>query len=253
MRMRSALSPPASDTNPTQPPSQSLVGAITVKGLSSAHSVRRKDASLHQWIMPLTIRALGVFGLGVLACGRGGLSNTGPTANGVATVLDARSSSPSRADASTGGVDSLMWDDTSGGSRPCVVQNGGGWGTGQAATCADLDVLAVSDPVILDQGGDGKLSAGEDATLRVNLNEVSGIGFSWYPGVNFASDDASVSIKAYDWFYAIAACTSYETRATIHVAPGATPGSIVHITAQVAMINVDCPHAPSLVIPVMLE
>ena len=105
----------------------------------------------------------------------------------------------------------------------------------------------------MDQSGDGKLSPGEDASLRVNLNEVAGIGFSWYPGVKFVSDDAHVTIKENDWFYAIAGCTSYVMRATIHIAPEAKPGSIVNITAQSAMMNVDCPHAPSIVIPIMIE
>jgi hypothetical protein len=119
--------------------------------------------------------------------------------------------------------------------------------------CADLDVLAVSDPVIVDQSGDGKLSPGEGASLSVTLNEVAGIGLSWYPGVKFVSDDADVTIKETDWYYAIAACKSYEVLATIQVAPNAKPGSIVRLTAQAAMINVDCPRAPALVIPVMIE
>ena len=204
-------------------------------------------------IMRSTVRVLGVFGLGVLACGGQSLSNAGPKANGGATVPDVSSALPKGGDdASTGGVAGDTSDDT-GGARPCVVQDGGGFGTGLTPTCADLEVLTVSDPVILDKSGGGKLSPGEDASLRVSLNEVAGRGFSWYPGVSFVSDDASVSIKSSDWYYAIAACTRYQPTAVIHVSSDAKPGSIVHFTAQAAMMNSDCPSAPALVVSATIE
>ena len=222
--------------------------------ISCDESARASSESIMPSTMPTSVRVLGLFCLGLLACGREALSNAGPGANQAATALDASNPPPKRGDdASTGGVASVTSDDTGGDTRPCVVQQGASWGTGLQPTCADLDVLTVSDPVILDQSGDGKLSPGEDASLRVNLNEVAGVGFLWYPGVKFASDDANVSIKDNDWNYAILACTSLEILATIHVALSAKPGSIVHFTAQAAMISTDCPHAPALVIPVMIE
>ena len=79
--------------------------------------------------MLTTVRVLGVFGLGLLACSGESLSNTGPKANGVATVLDASSSLLKHGDdASIGDVGSVTSDETDGGTRPCVVENGGGWG-----------------------------------------------------------------------------------------------------------------------------
>ena len=47
--------------------------------------------------------------------------------------------------------------------------------------------------------------------------------------------------------------TRYQPLAAIHVAPGARTGSIVHFTAQAAMMNADCPSAPALVISATIE
>jgi hypothetical protein len=139
----------------------------------------------------------------------------------------------------------------SGGSGACVpVEETGGF---QQATCADLDRMTVSDPVVTDAGGDGKLSPGEAGKLALKLNEISGKGFNWYPGVKFYSDVPGVFVKELDWYYAILPCQSFDTGATILVDTPVPKGTLVHVTAQVAMLNTECPDAFSITVPVEIE
>lgn len=105
-------------------------------------------------------------------------------------------------------------------------------------TCEDLDVLTVSGLVL-----EGAFIPGAAATVRVNLNEVAGHGFNYYPGVKFKSDHPGVTVSEDNWFYAVLACESYEMTGSVTVADSVAPGTKVTITAQVAMLNSDCPKA----------
>jgi hypothetical protein len=125
-----------------------------------------------------------------------------------------------------------------------------GMGGFMQPTCADLDVLTLSDPVITSADGDAALSPGESATLTVNLNEVAGVGFSYYPGVTFKTFDPGVAVKSEDWLYAILPCQSYPMNAYIELASDIKPNTVITIVAQVAMLNQDCPDAYAIKIPI---
>lgn len=141
----------------------------------------------------------------------------------------------------------------SGGSAGECVPQGDGWSTDTDPTCEDLSVLAVQEAVLADQGGDGALSPGEAFSLQVALSEVAGLGFGWYPGVKFESDHPGVSIKENDWYYGIFACTSYDASASGKVDGSVKPGTVVTLTARAAMLNTECPSAPSLTLKVTVE
>jgi len=120
-------------------------------------------------------------------------------------------------------------------------------------TCEDLSVLAISSPQVIDEDGDGVVSAGEGATIQVSLDEIAGEGFSMYPGVTFESDDPGVVLTGGDWFYAIFACDSYVTAIHAEVASDVPAGTVVNITARAAMLNQECPAAPSVKIPLTIQ
>jgi hypothetical protein len=134
------------------------------------------------------------------------------------------------------------------GGGTCVPQPEGAGGFMQP-TCADLAVLAVAHPVLTDADGDGQIEVGETATLQVSLDEIAGVGFSFYPGVLFETTTAGVTVSATDWFYAILPCQTDAVSAQITIGSDVPPGTLVTITARVAMLNHDCPDAYSIEIP----
>lgn len=110
-------------------------------------------------------------------------------------------------------------------------------------SCANLAPLLVTDPVLVDANGDGKVSPGETATLTVQLRETSGIGMYYYPLVNFTTDAAGVTVTNDAVLYGIAPCNSVPMTTQITVAPDAPTGEIVTVHAQVGALNMDCPSA----------
>jgi hypothetical protein len=141
----------------------------------------------------------------------------------------------------------------SGGSAPCVMQPEDPDAGFQQPTCADLDGMAVSDPKLVDDSGDGKLSPGEGAVLHVKLRETAGKGFFAYPGVAVTADVPGVTTSMPDWFYGILACQVDDTSAQITVASSVAKGTTVHLKAQVAMLGKSCPGAPAIVVPVVIQ
>ncbi len=141
----------------------------------------------------------------------------------------------------------------------CVVQPEGTGGF-QEPTCADLSVLAVSNPTITDDpaegaigNANGQVEPGETATLRVDLSEIAGVGFNMYPGVTFTTSDVGVTVTANDWLYAIFACQVQSLAGSVAIAADVPPGTVVTIHAAVAMINSDCPDAPGIDIPITVH
>ena len=133
----------------------------------------------------------------------------------------------------------------------CTVRDAGttsGWGT-----CEDLAALAVEAPVVTDDDGDGRLSPGEGADVRVVLRETSGLDFMWYPGVRFTSDDPRVSLGGEDWRYGMFACSAEEFHARLTVAEDVPPGTVVTVTARAAMLPDECPDAAALEIPIAIR
>ena len=111
------------------------------------------------------------------------------------------------------------------------------------AVCADLSVLAVTKPALV--GGSGHLSAGGKATVAVELSEIAGEGFNFYPGVTFTTDHAGVQVAYDDWRYAILACQTEKMTGTVTVSPDVPSGTVVTVTARAAMLGEECPDAPS--------
>jgi len=135
----------------------------------------------------------------------------------------------------------------------CVPQPDGAGGTLTMPTCADLGGLTVSDPKLDDESGDGKLAYQESAVVTVHLNDVSGKGFNWYPGVQFSSDTVSVDTTGFAQFYAILPCQTLDASTKLTLLTQVTPGAVVHVTARVSMLNSDCPEAYGIDIPIEVE
>ncbi len=139
------------------------------------------------------------------------------------------------------------------GSAVTCIPSAGGSGGFVQPTCDDLSNLAVTDPQVVDDSGDGVVSAGEDATIHVVMRELGGEDFMFYPGVLFEADHASVDIGAEDWRYGIFACGADELTTHAHFGQDIAPGTVIQITARVAMLNSDCPDAPSVTIEVPVQ
>jgi len=137
-----------------------------------------------------------------------------------------------------------------GGSEVVCVPQPEGSGGFTEPTCEDLAVLAVSHPVLDDAG---QLEVGKTAYLHLNLEEIGGVGFNFYPGVLFETTTAGVTVSSNDWFYAILPCQIDQVIAAITVDNNVAPGTVVMITARVAMLNHDCPDAYSITIPLMVH
>ena len=145
-------------------------------------------------------------------------------------------------------------DGGAGGGPSACVPNPKAPGDFQEPTCADLAVLAVSHPVLIDDAdGDGQLEVGETGSLQMNLDEIAGVGFNYYPGVIFETAAAGVTMSSTGWFYAILACQSNPVIASIAVGSDVAPGTVVTITARVAMLNHDCPGAYAVEVPITVH
>jgi hypothetical protein len=136
---------------------------------------------------------------------------------------------------------------------PCVPQPDDPDAGFTPATCADLAVMKVSDPVVIDDSGDGKVSPGEGAVIHVNLSEIAGKGFSYYPGVTFTSDLAMVPDPGAGQLYAILACQVDDLAAHIVVPSSVAKGTVVHVKAQVSMLGATCTSGDSVTLSIKVE
>ncbi len=171
-------------------------------------------------------------------------------------IEESQQSSSTGGNASTGssgtGSSGTGSSGTGGTTNVCTPKDDGT--VSSEATCKDLDRLVLVNPSITgDTDGDGLLEMGETASLTVVMKDTSGLGFNWYPGVNFESADAAVGVEADTWYYAILACMELPATATIKVAPDVLPGTVVNIRAQISMLNHECPEAFTLEIPVKVQ
>ncbi|MBK9259545.1 MAG: hypothetical protein IPM54_06865 [Polyangiaceae bacterium] len=141
---------------------------------------------------------------------------------------------------------------SSGNTATCVPQDDAP--VSSEPTCDDLDRLVVVNPSISnDTDGDGKLESGESATLTVMMKDVSGLGFNWYPGVEFESSHPSIEVEPDTWFYAILPCTEQAATATIKVGPDVFTSTEYAIFARIAMLNHECPGTSALGIPMVVH
>ena len=140
-----------------------------------------------------------------------------------------------------------------GGATPCVPQPKDPGAGFTEPTCADLAVIIVSDPVVKDDSGDGKVSPGEGVTVHVRLSEIAGKGFNAYPGVTFTSELATVSDPGSAQLYAILACQVDELVTHLVMPAGVAKGTVVNVKAQVSMLSTACPDAYAITIPITIE
>jgi hypothetical protein len=110
--------------------------------------------------------------------------------------------------------------------------------------CSQLDNLVLTVPRLSDDSGNGILSPGEGATIRLSLREINGIGANWYPGVHFSTpSDAGVVIDGSIDYYAALACDSLPIEGRV-VLPADIPlRTVVVVRAQITMLNAECPLA----------
>jgi hypothetical protein len=97
------------------------------------------------------------------------------------------------------------------------------------------------------------VSPGEGATVTVKLREIAGKGFDAYPGVIFTSDLATIGDQGSAWFYAILACQVDDASVKITVPDTVAIGTVVHVKAQVSMVNAACPDASSITITIPIQ
>ena len=111
----------------------------------------------------------------------------------------------------------------------------------------------MDDPSFTDDGNDGSVSPGEGVMFNVVLRETSGHEFMWYSGVTFTVDNPEVEMGAPDWLYGIFACDSSNLGVHAKVGAGVAEGTVLHVTAHVAMLNTECPDANSVTFPVEVK
>jgi hypothetical protein len=85
------------------------------------------------------------------------------------------------------------------------------------------------------------------------MKDISGLGFNWYPGVEFTATNPAMTLDATTWFYAILPCTELLSTAGMKVAADVPPGTMVTIHAQIAMLNQKCPDTFAVDIPVTVH
>lgn len=181
--------------------------------------------------------APGAGGSGAVAgSGTGGIVATGGSATGGSGGVVTTGG--------TGGA-SVGGSGGSAGSPECVP-NAGGTGGFVEPGCEDLGHLTVSDPYVVESDGDGIVSPGETVTLKINLVETEGDEMMWYPGVEFTTDSPFAKASNDGWLYGIFACQTQEISSGLTIDPAMPSGTIVNVTAHVAMLNTECENTNSV-------
>lgn len=185
-------------------------------------------------------------GSGAVGSGAGGVVSTGGS-GGVAT-------GGSGGVVSTGGSGGIATGGSGGsaGAGECVP-NTGGTGGFVEPTCVDLDGLTVSDPYVVENDGDGVISPGESLVIKIALNETSGDDMMYYPGVVFTTDNPLAKASNEGWLYGIFACTSYEVSSGFTIDPAMPSGTVINVTAHVAMLNSECEDTNSVTFQLQVD
>jgi hypothetical protein len=163
------------------------------------------------------------------------------------TAADAASSPSPTSDA--GPRPSLTPEADDAGTATCVVRD---LPARDPEDCHQLDTLVVEHPVLTDDSGDGVLSPGEGADLAVTWRETEGLTVSWYPGVVFSTDTPNVTLSETDWRYAVLGCHVEVMHTRVGLPADVASHARIVVRAQVAMVNVDCPSAFTLEIPIVV-
>lgn len=146
----------------------------------------------------------------------------------------------------------------SGGAPSGCVEQPAGTGGFKETTCDDLSVLTISNPLINDNenvggNGNGQVDAGEKLVLWVDMTEVAGVGFNMYPSVVFSSKDPGVTLSSDNGLYAILPCQQVSLAGHAQISLYVTPGTVLTVRAQAAMLGAECPDAPYVDIPITVH
>lgn len=150
----------------------------------------------------------------------------------------------------TGGETSTA--DTTTSSTLCVEQPTD-WDNLPPQNCETLTSLIVANPALTDDSGDGSVSPGETATLAVDLVETSGYGMFSYPLIHFTTDNPAVTASNEAMLYGIGGCGVFTLNTLITVSASIPKGTKINVYAQVGALNLDCPDAFTLTVPVQIQ
>lgn len=192
-------------------------GSAGVAGVSTSGGSRNSGGSAAVGGGP----SGGAAGAGATAGAAGSAGSAGSATGGAATGGSA-----------TGGA--------GGATEECVERTGSG-GFGQAE-CSDLERLVVRNPQL--DPADG-VASGSKGTFRVDLTDVSGYGFNFYPGVDFETDTPGVTVSD-EQFFAVLPCGTNQTYSNVEVDSSVPAGTEVTITATVMMLNEQCSDTDSV-------
>lgn len=172
--------------------------------------------------------------------GGSGGEGGGPSST-VSTTSSGVGGSENTTTSSTGGVGG----DTSAGG----TTTGGGPGD-----CPLLSVVTLSDPTFQDNGGDGKWSPGETATVYVTMTNTSSEDVQ-YPGITWFSDNPLVSAgNPYNAFFLLFAGQSMPIDIGFSADPATPPGTKVTLTAKLTDIQANiCEELPQVTLDVVIE
>lgn len=167
---------------------------------------------------------------------------SGGAAGAGATAGAAGSAGSATGGAATGGsaTGGSATGGAGGATEECVERTGSG-GFGQAE-CSDLERLVVRNPQL--DPADG-VASGSKGTFRVDLTDVSGYGFNFYPGVDFETDTPGVTVSD-EQFFAVLPCGTNQTYSNVEVDSSVPAGTEVTITATVMMLNEQCSDTDSV-------
>jgi hypothetical protein len=201
-------------------------------------------------------RSIDLVGIEVAAGGSAGAAST--TTGGAGKV------------AATGGVGAIAagGSQTSGGFGPQAT-GGSTSNSSDAGTCvvhdlsilstdgcAELARLVLRDARVTGPTTSNRIMPGDTVSISLTVSDASGLGYNMYPGAVFASDVSGVTFDQGGHSfnaYALLGCQSVEASTTVHIPGNLAPGTVVNVTARAASVNVDCPGAPAIVIPITVS
>lgn len=164
----------------------------------------------------------------------GAAGSTGGAAGSAAAGTAGSTGGAAAGGAATGGAAGAGSGGVGGETGECVEQTGSGGFT--QPECGDLERLVVRNPRLDPPGG---IASGSKGTFRVDLTDVSGYGFNFYPGVDFETDTPGVTVND-EQFFAVLPCGTNETSSNVEVDASVPAGTEVTITATVMMLNEQC-------------
>lgn len=183
--------------------------------------------------------------LTLAACDGDVLIEDGDSSSG-ASMTTSSSGTPTTSSSTTGATTT-----SSTGSGPSSSSSTGAGGAPNA-TCEKMKSITLSNVVLIDAGGDGVWSPGEDANLQVTMTNGAPEDNFDYPGFSVTSDVGGVTSTGNTLFGIFGSeSTDVQFSAT---SDATTPkGTKVTLTLQVTTLNMACPDLDSIQATFTLE